>query len=364
MFLVFFSLMKDDEDMFEVLLFIIRVIVRLMPLLVLYIALYRDPSHQKLNKSGFREKDAAAGNVRFHYAESSGADKPPLVLLHAQLLDWFSYHRVLIRLSEKYHVYAVDYPGHGKTVCPDDYEMSAKNIGASLAEFIREIVGQPVFISGNSSGGLLALWLAANRPHLIRAAVLEDPPLLSSEYPAIKRTVAYRTFSSGASAVQEDTDGDYLMYWIRHSPAFFRNHLFPGAASLLRFLIFLTRMLKKNQPVEIPFLPPLFREMLRGIDMYDPHFGKAFYEGTWNEGFDHTAALDSVMCPVLLITADTSFLEDGTLNGAMSEETAQFAFSRLRNGSRTKINAKHVTHLEAPDAYLEAVLPFLKQVSL
>jgi len=347
--------------MAEFLLFIIRVIVRLMPLLVLCIALYRDPSHLKLKKSGFREKDAAVGDVRFHYAESAGKDKPALLLLHAQLLDWFSYHRVLAGLAEHYHVYAVDYPGHGKTACPDDYEMCAANIGSSLAQFIRDIIGQPVYISGNSSGGLLALWLAAYRPQLIRAAVLEDPPLLSSKYPPIKRTIAYRTFSASASALQEDTDGDYLMYWISHSPAFFRNQLFPGAAFLIRFLVILTRMLKKNQPLEIPFLPPLLREMLRGIDLYDPHFGKAFYEGTWNEGFNHNEALCSVMCPVLLITADTSFLEDGTLNGAMSEETAQFAFSRLHNGTFTRINAKHVTHLEAPDQYLEAVLPFLNR---
>ena len=347
--------------MIGILLLFIRIITGLMPVLVLCIALYRDPSHLNLKKNGFREKDAAVGDVRFHYAESAGSDKPILVLLHAQLLDWFSYHRVLIPLSEHYHVYALDYPGHGKTAVPDDYEMSAVNIGSSLAEFIEEIIGQPVSVCGNSSGGLLALRLASDRPDLIRSVVLEDPPLLSSEYPAVRRTTAYRTFSVSASAVKEDTDGDYLMYWINHSPYFFRNQLFPGAALIIKFLITLSRMLKKNIPLEIPFLPPLFREMLRGIDMYDPHFGKAFYEGTWNEGFSHTEALCSVKCPVLLICADTEILEDGTLNGAMAEETAQFAFSRLQNGTMAKIHAKHVTHLEAPEEYLAYVLPFLKK---
>ncbi len=347
-----------------ILLRIMRITVRLMPVIVLYIALYRDPSHMKLRKAGYKEKDAAVGDVRFHYAESAGAGKPALLLLHSQLLDWFSYHRVLIKLAETYHVYAVDCPGHGRTNCPDDYEMSADNIGAALAGFITGIIGQPVFVSGNGTGGLLALWLAANRPQLVKAAVLEDPPLLSSEYPAVRKTGAYRVYTAGAAAVSEDTEGDFLMYLFTHSPDLFREQFFPGGVYLIRSLVVLSRMLKKDQALEIPFLPPLLRETLRGIDMYDPHFGVAFYDGTWNEGFDHADALRSVSCPVLMILADTSFLADGTLAGAMAPEIAEFAFSRLADGTLARIRAKHVPHLERPEEYLENVIPFFSRTAV
>ncbi|MCR5793889.1 MAG: alpha/beta hydrolase [Solobacterium sp.] len=335
-------------------------VLRLLPLVIVYIALYRDPGHQRLKKAGFQEKDSIVGDVRFHYAESAGSGKPPLLLLHAQLLDWFSYRNVMIQLAEHYHVYAADYPGHGKTRCPDDYEMNAEQIGSSLAQFIEEVIGSPVYISGNSSGGLLAAWLAANRPDLVRAVILEAPPLFASEYPAVKNTVAYRTFTVSDRAVREDNEGDYVRFWIRNSEGFFKNNAFPGSRILVRILVTVSRMLHWQDTVEIPFVPPLFREMIRGMDQYDPHFGQAFCSGTWNEGFDHAEALCRITCPVLLIQADTSFLADGTLDGAMSEENAQFACSRLQDVRYVKVNAGHVVHLEEPEEYLKHVRAFLE----
>ena len=334
------------------------ILLRLMPLVILYIALYRNPWHLRLKKAGITEKDVNVGDVRFHYAESDGDGRPVLLLLHAQLLDWFSYHRVMVPLSESFHVYAVDYPGHGKTRCPDDYEMNAEQIGSALAQFIEEVIGEPVYVGGNSSGGLLAVWLAADRPELITAAVLEDPPLFSSEYPAVRNTIAYRTFAVSEKAVREDNEGDFVRFWIRNSTEFFRNNAFPGASVLISILISLARMLHWQNTLEIPFVSPLIREMIRGMDQYDPHFGKAFYDGTWNEGFDHAEALRKIQCPVLLIQADTSILPDGTLNGAMSEENAQFACSRLQDVTFVRIHARHVVHLEAPDEYMNQVRDF------
>lgn len=351
------------ENMIGILLNLIRIFLRLMPLVILYTALYRDPGHVRLKKAGFTEKDITVGDVRFHYAESDGSGKPVLLLLHAQMLDWFSYHRVMIPLSEKYHVFAVDYPGHGMTRCPDDYEMCAEQIGACLAQFIDEVIGKPVTVSGNSSGGLLAVWLAAKRPDLIEAAVLEDPPLFSSEYPSIRKTVAYRTFAISDQAVRKDNEGDYLIFWIKNAGEFFKNNTFPGARTLIRALIFLSRMLHFQKTVEIPFVSPLIREMVRGMDLYDPHFGQAFYDGTWNTGFDHAEALQKIICPVLLIQADTSFLPDGTLNGAMSEENAVFALSRLQDGKLVRVQARHVVHLEEPDEYLRQVKSFLRDTN-
>ena len=347
--------------MLGILLKFIVFLLRLLPLVILYIALYLDPGHHRLRKAGIREKDITVGDVSFHYAESEDNSKPPILLLHAQMLDWFSYQYVMIPLSKHFHVYALDYPGHGKTRCPDDYVLNAKQIGSSIAQFIEEVIGRPTAISGNSSGGLLAVWLAANRPELITKAVLEDPPLFSSEYPAIKHTIAYRTFTVSGRAVREDNEGDYVRFWIKNSPDFFKNNTFPGARTFIRILIRLYRMLHWQSIVEIPFVPVLVRELIRGMDQYDPHFGKAFYDGTWNEDFDHAEALRKIRCPVLLIQADTSFLPDGTLNGAMSEENAQFACSRVQDVRFVKVSARHVVHLESPEEYLKHVMQFLDQ---
>ncbi|HWH95292.1 MAG TPA: alpha/beta hydrolase [Baekduia sp.] len=50
-------------------------------------------------------------------------------------------------------------------------------MGNDLARLIDVVIGRPVVVSGNSSGGVLAAWLAAYaRPGQIRGAVLEDAP--------------------------------------------------------------------------------------------------------------------------------------------------------------------------------------------
>ena len=52
-------------------------------------------------------------------------------------------------------------------------------------------------------------WLAANRPDLVRAIVLEDPPLFAAEYPRIKTTIPYRSFATCTDAVRDGVD-DFL----------------------------------------------------------------------------------------------------------------------------------------------------------
>ena len=57
-------------------------------------------------------------------------------------------------------------------------------------------------------------------------------------------------------------------------------------------------------------------------------FGAAFFDGTWNEGFDHAEALKKVTCPTLLMQANFSTLPDGTLDGAMDRDDAAFKGQR------------------------------------
>lgn len=62
--------------------------------------------------------------------------------------------------------------------------------------------------------------------------------------------------------------------------------------------------------------------------------------------------------PALLIQADTSYMEDGTLNGAMSEEMAMRAMSCLTNGNYVRLAASHVTNPEAPDEFARLLISF------
>ncbi|KAK7755137.1 hypothetical protein SLS62_002952 [Diatrype stigma] len=323
---------------------------------------YTDPYHQLVQDAGYALKNASVNDVTLSYAE--GPDNgPPIVMFHAQLLDWFSYSRVMPDLAKSFHVYAVDYPGHGQTVTPDDYPMNANQIGGDLATFIEQEIGQPVNVTGNSSGGLLALWLAANRPDLVQAAVLEDPPLFSSEAANINGTIANKAFNSSYKATFDKPD-DFLIYWIDDNSQYFVNNIGLGTPTILKGAVRMTRKCKPDQPVEIGMLKndDTDRMLLRGLDhQYDPRFGAAFYDGTWNEGFSHADALAKVACPTLLMQANFNYTADGILNGAMSQEDADKAMSLLQDGTYQRVNATHVVNLDAPDVWLTAVKGFFGQ---
>ncbi len=336
---------------------VIVCIVALLLMTIIYMNNYKNPAEKKLAKAGILEKNAHVGDVNINYVE--GPDNGPgLLLLHAQLLDWHTYSSVLPELSTKFHLFAVDYPGHGKTTYPAGYPMTANQIGIDLASFIQTVIGKPAYVTGNSSGGLLTTWLAANRPDLVQAIVLEDPPLFSSEYPEIKRTIAYKAFKTSCRAVQEEYTGDFLDYWITNSAQFFKMYAGPFSQPLIKFAVNNYKAANPGKPVEIAFLPITVQEVIRGLHYYDPHFGAAFFDGTWNAGFDHAQALQKIQCPTLLLHANFKIEEDGILNGAMSQEQADHAVSLLQNGKYARVDSAHVINLEHPDEFIALIENF------
>jgi hypothetical protein len=67
----------------------------------------------------------------------------------------------------------------------------------------------------------------------------------------------------------------------------------PGSQKLIELTVNSYRKANAGAPVEIAFLPATIQELIRGLDYYDPRFGAAFYDGTWNTGWDHAKKLDS-----------------------------------------------------------------------
>ena len=78
---------------------------------------YVDPGQQQVTAAGYVERSIRVNAVDLSYVE--GPDNgPPLLLLHAQHMDWYSYNLVLPALAASFHVFAADYPGHGPTTQP------------------------------------------------------------------------------------------------------------------------------------------------------------------------------------------------------------------------------------------------------
>lgn len=215
--------------------------------------------------------------------------------------------------------------------------MNANLIGNHLTQLIKTVIKEPVFISGNSSGGVLTAWLAANEPDWVKAIILEDPALLSSECPRLYSTIADKSFSMCSEFLCQG-DQDFLLYWIGQCRDFFKKYVGFDISPILTASIQHYRKYNPDKPVEIFYLPSIVRLMIRGMSCYDPHFGAAFHENTWNAGFDHAETLTRIQCPALLLHAKTEIMEDGTLNGAMSQEEADCIVTLIPNCKYLKVS--------------------------
>ncbi len=138
----------------------------------------------KTRRVGFLEQRFDTGEIGINYV--AGPDNgAALVLIPAQMGTWESYEPVLPPLSRQFQVYAVDIRGHGKSDwTTGDY--SWESVGRDMSAFLEQVVQRPAIISGNSSGGIIALWCAAHLPEFVSAIVLEDAPVFSVEMPRFR----------------------------------------------------------------------------------------------------------------------------------------------------------------------------------
>lgn len=97
----------------------------------------------------------------------------PLLALHGH----FGHGGVWAPLAEAlpgWRVVAPDQRGHGRAAPADDYSREA--YVADAAQLIEALDLAPAVVLGHSLGGVNAYQLAARRPELVRAVIVEDIP--------------------------------------------------------------------------------------------------------------------------------------------------------------------------------------------
>ena len=117
--------------------------------------------------------------VPIHYVDHGGpADGPLLVLVHGlggSLVNWAALAPLLTGACR---VLAVDLVGFGYTKA-GTHSTSVNANQRMLHRFLREVVGEPAILVGNSMGATITILQAARQPETVRALVLIDPALPS-----------------------------------------------------------------------------------------------------------------------------------------------------------------------------------------
>ena len=327
---------------------IILIIIAALAALVAIYA-YRNMNYDYLNtnfmektgeKLGFTEKQAVLddGSV-LNYGEGPSND-PPLLLLHGQQATWKDYAKVLPDLSKEFHIFAVDYYGHGKS-SKDISKYKANIIGQDLIWFMDNVIKEPAYVTGHSSGALLASWLGANNPENVIGLILEDGPFFSTEKGRAEKTFAYKGFEIMHDFLNQNKIENFTHYSLLYDPmkdVF--NSQGEGAWDKLVKGPALNYM--EKHPGKIPrlwFYPPelgvnaifeLTRNMQYGTGDYDLYFGESFYDFSWFDSFNQEETLKKIKAPTLVMqvnpskdTAPSYYDEDGMLLSAMDREDSK-----------------------------------------
>jgi pimeloyl-ACP methyl ester carboxylesterase len=350
---------------------------------------YRNMHYDYLNTKFMEKKGFSLGftehvaklddGSEIYYIEGPN-NGPNLLLLHGQQVTCYDYAKVLPKLSKEFHVYALDYYGHGKS-SKDPSKYNAVAIGDDIVWFLENIIKDKTYVSGHSSGALLAAYVSAKAPAYVKAVVLEDGPFFSTLPGRAEKTISWIGFKNIHDYLHQDEIDTFMEYSLEHDymQEFF-NDKDPHAWD---------KMVKKpalkylaKHPGQIPkiwFYPPelgvnaiyaLNANMQDGTSDYDLRFGVTFYDFSWFDGYDMEDILQHIKSPAIVMhvapgemTAPGYYDKNGILLAAMDENDAQRVVDLIPHSQyRGGFNSTHDIHADLPDEYIEVLLDLKKQV--
>jgi len=280
----------------------------------------------------FKEHTFNAGPVTLNYAVSPDPG-PPLVLLHGITQRWQTFLPMLPFLTQSWRTYALDFRGHGKSGRAAVGQYRGEDYSSDVIAFLERCVGEPAIILGHSLGGMVALYLAAHRPDLVRAAILGDCIL---QFEDLERTLYPSLFNQVVRYLDRDLSVEELAAALERteveSPQFgrLRVGVLPGldAANLRAWAVSLKQ------------LDPETLKMTLDGRAAATWFGRKFVE--------------SVRCPTLLLQADPG------CGALMSDDGVQCALAAIPGAVHVQLEGMgHALHIHKAEPVVRAVLNFL-----
>lgn len=100
---------------------------------------------------------------------TQGNTGPAVVFVHGFGASWGHWRKNIPVLAEHFRCYAIDLVGFGGSAKPApgiEIEYTFDTWGRQIADFCREVVGEPAFLVGNSIGCIVAMQAAVNYPDM------------------------------------------------------------------------------------------------------------------------------------------------------------------------------------------------------
>ncbi|MCF2446601.1 alpha/beta hydrolase [Dyadobacter sp. CY345] len=116
------------------------------------------------------------GNLNIFYRESGDPSKATIVLLHGFPTSSHMYRRLLLELSDEFHLIAPDYPGFGNSdfPSPDKFEYSFANISNTINQFLQNLnLAKYVFMI-QDYGAPVGFRIATAHPERVRGFIVQN----------------------------------------------------------------------------------------------------------------------------------------------------------------------------------------------
>jgi pimeloyl-ACP methyl ester carboxylesterase len=266
------------------------------------------------------------GELRLSYVE--GPDNgPPLVMLHGVLGRWQDFAGMIPHLTETWHVYAIDFRGHGESDrAPGGSEYTLRDLVGDISVFLRDELPdeEEIVMVGFSAGGLASIPLAAAFPERIRGVVALEPALMM------------RNSSVTAFPVSQE------IAWAHHAAL--------TAGSFDELVAMCREVIPEADDATIT----LFAERL---DKADPRLSDVGLIDQTLQGIDLDAVIRDVRCPMLIVRGDQS------LGSVVRDE--DIAWAQEHNPQVRAVHVPgggHGIFLEQPEAVMEHTLAFLDEL--
>jgi len=134
----------------------------------------------------------------------------PLLLLHGLGASSYSWRFAVPEFARDYEVFVPDFPGFGRSEKPWDFDYSIAGLHAWLMTLMDQLGLKRARMAGNSMGGVIALWTAAERPERVERMALFGTPAYPENRPQILWPLSWPVIGR----LYEAAMGDATLRWI------------------------------------------------------------------------------------------------------------------------------------------------------
>jgi len=284
---------------------------------------------------GITERFFDTGKVKLNYAEGPN-NGPQLVLLHGLGRRWQVFLPLIPALSLRWQIFAPDFRGHGNSARVDK-GYRGQDYSDDVTCFLRGRISAPVVLFGHSLGGMVAMWIAAHHPELVRALILGDnmivrPPMMHPMYAALFNGL-WKLTRAGGTVEQIAIGIGKIRLPVPGPRESIAIHDLPGNDEA--YLLSWARCVSRADP-----------------DVY----GMAL-DGSAMEGWDPETVLRGIQCPTLLLQGSSE------MGGLMSDSDVALAARVLAHHTHVKFRTiGHALFIQQPEPVLRAVTNFLESL--